>query len=91
MIDRLLTVRDVMEIIPLGKTKVTAIINELPHINTGKKLLVDRKYIESWIAINMVSGKPQKAEKIPRKRIRVDDMTKDGLIPYRNGKNNVSV
>jgi hypothetical protein len=44
MTDRLLTVKDAMEIIPLGKTKVTAIINSIPHINTGGKLLFRQEF-----------------------------------------------
>ena len=55
--ERLLTVKDAMEIIPLGKTKVTEIINSIPHINTGGKLLCTRNDLEAWITLNMVPGK----------------------------------
>lgn len=84
MTDRLLTVKDAMGIIPLGKTKVTAIINSIPHINTGGKLLVARRDLEAWIALNMVSGKPAKGTApAPRKRVKIEGLTTDGLIPYR--------
>lgn len=87
MTDRLMTVRDAMEIIPLGKTKVTAIINSIPHINTGGKLLFTRKDLEAWIALNMVTGKPPKESPAPkRKRVKIDGLTEDGLIPYRRTK-----
>lgn len=84
MTDRLLTVKDAMEIIPLGKTKVTQIVNSIPHINTGGKLLFTRKDLEAWIALNMVTGKKEAAMKPkPRKRPRIEGLTEDGLIPYR--------
>lgn len=84
MIDRLLTVKDAMEIIPLGKTKVTEIVNSIPHINTGGKLLFARKDLEAWIMMNMTSGKKEAApQPKPRKRIKLDGLTEDGLIPYR--------
>lgn len=88
MTDRLLTVRDAMKIIPLGKTKVTEIINSIPHINTGGKLLFTRNDLEAWIALNMVPGKKIK-EPDPqpqRKRIKIEGLTEDGLIPYRKSK-----
>lgn len=84
--DKLMTVRDAMEIIPLGKTKVTAIINSIPHINTGGKLLFRRHDLDAWIALNMVTGKPPKEAHptVPkRKRLNLDGLTEDGLIPYR--------
>lgn len=87
MTDRLLTVKDAMEIIPLGKTKVTAIINSIPHINTGGKLLFTRRDLEAWIALNMVTGKKEAApQPKPRKRPRIEGLTEDGLIPYRRTK-----
>lgn len=82
--ERLLTVKDAMEIIPLGKTKVTQIVNSIPHINTGGKLLFTRKDLEAWIALNMVTGKKEAAPPPkPRKRPRIEGLTADGLIPYR--------
>lgn len=85
MTDRLLTVKDAMEIIPLGKTKVTQIINGIPHINTGGKLLFARKDLEAWIAMNKVTGKQKEDAPLPkpRKRPRIEGLTADGLIPYR--------
>ena len=86
--DRLLTVKDAMQIIPLGKTKVTQIINTLPHINTGGKLLVSMGALEMWVRENMVAGKgtEKKAVPPPRKRVKVEGLTEDGLIPYRKTK-----
>lgn len=86
MTDRLLTVKDAMQIIPLGKTKVTEIINSIPHINTGGKLLFARKDLESWITRNMVTGKQVKEaapQPAPRKKVKIEGLTEDGLIPYR--------
>ena len=85
MIDRLLTVKDAMEIIPMGKTKVTEIINSIPHINTGKKLLCTRNDLEAWIMLNMAPGKKIKehAPQPKRKPRRIEGLTADGLIPYR--------
>lgn len=83
----LLTVKAAMEILPLGRTKVTVIINSLPHINTGKKLLVDRKELESWIRRNTVTGAQEKPKSQPtpkQKRAWLDmGLTEEGLIPYR--------
>lgn len=85
--DRLLTVKDAMQIIPLGKTKVTQIINTLPHINTGGKLLVSMGALEMWVRENMVAGNAEKkAVPPPRKRVKVEGLTEDGLIPYRKTK-----
>lgn len=83
--ERLLTVKDAMEIIPLGKTKVTEIINSIPHINTGGKLLCTRNDLEAWITLNMVPGKRIKepAPQTKRKPHRIEGLTADGLIPYR--------
>lgn len=88
MTERLLTVRDAMEIIPLGKTKVTEIINSIPHINTGGKLLVPSSALERWIAQNMRPGKSAEPAQLPkpRKRPKIDGLTADGLIPYRHSK-----
>ena len=88
MIDRLLTVKDAMQIIPLGKTKVTQTINSIPHINTGGKLLVTSSALERWIAQNMSPGKSAEPAQLPqpRKRPRIDGLTADGLIPYRKTK-----
>lgn len=85
--ERLLTVKDAMKIIPLGKTKVTQIVNTLPHINTGGKLLVSMGALEMWVRENMVNGKAEKkAPPLPRKRVKIEGLTEDGLIPYRRTK-----
>lgn len=85
---KLLTVRDVMAVIPLGKTRVTEIINSLPHINTGGKLLVEEVAIERWIRDNTVTGTKKQAA--PAKPVRQQylemGLTENGLIPYRHSK-----
>lgn len=88
MTDRLLTVKDAMQVIPLGKTKVTQIINSIPHINTGGKLLVASSALERWIAQNMRPGKSAEPAQLPtpRNRPKIDGLTADGLIPYRKTK-----
>lgn len=88
MTDRLLTVKDAMEIIPLGKTKVTEIINSIPHINTGGKLLFRQHDLDAWITLNMVPGKKikERAPAPPLKRVKIEGLTEDGLIPYRKSK-----
>lgn len=83
---KLLTVRDVMEIIPLGKTKVVEIVKSLPHINTGGKLLVDSQSIDRWIAFNMTTGTKKAPAKPSRKLCLEIGLTEDGLIPYRKTK-----
>ena len=84
--ERLWTVKDVMEVIPLGKTRCVAIVNSLPHINLGGKLMVEPKYIRDWIIRNTQTGTqkstPTTAQKKPRPR-KVEGLTEDGLIPYR--------
>lgn len=84
--ERLMTVKDVMEVIPLGKTSCVDIINGLPHINRGKKLLIEPRYIRQWIAANTQDGSkkdlPAPAKAKPRRR-KVEGLTEDGLIPYR--------
>ena len=86
--EKLMTVKDAMQIIPLGKTKVTQIINSIPHINTGGKLLVASSALERWIAQNMRPGKSTEPAQrpTPRKRPKIDGLTADGLIPYRKTK-----
>lgn len=84
--ERLWTVKDVMEVIPLGKTRCVAIVNSLPHINLGGKLMVEPKYIRDWIIRNTQTGTqkstPAPSQKKPRPR-KVEGLTEDGLIPYR--------
>lgn len=89
--ERLWTVRDVMEIIPLGKTRCVAIVNSLPHINLGGKLMVEPRHIREWISRNTQPGTsgtktpPPPTTKKPRPR-RVEGLTEDGMIPYRKSK-----
>lgn len=86
MAEKLLwTVRDVMDVLPLGKTKCVAIVKSIPHINTGRKLLVEPQAVMNWIRVNMVqpdapvpviSSRKARAPRGP-------ELTKDGLIPRR--------
>lgn len=85
--ERMWTVRDVMEVLPYGKTKVVSIVNSLPHINEGKKLLIAPHHIRDWMARNTKTGdhKPAPIKAKPRTRT-VPGLTEDGLIPYRRTK-----
>lgn len=84
--ERLWTVRDVMEVIPLGKTSCVAIVNSLPHINLGGKLMVEPRHIREWIRLHTQAGgektPPPPTAKKPRPR-KAEGLTEDGLIPYR--------
>lgn len=80
MTDKLLTVSDAMEIIPLGRTSVTAIIKTLPHVTLGRKLMVHRSDIDRWIAQH--TKHPQAAEpprKRPKPKCVEPGLTDDGL------------
>lgn len=89
MTERLWTVKDVMAVIPLGKTSCTAIINKLPHINLGGKLMIEPRYIREWIISNTRTGTqkttPAPVKKKPRMQ-KIPGMTEDGLIPYRHSR-----
>nr|MBR4279813.1 hypothetical protein [Clostridia bacterium] len=90
MMERLMTIKDVMEVIPLGKTSCVAIVNSLPHINMGGKLMIEPKYIRHWISSNTHSGArkktpPPPVEKVKRP-VKIEGLTPDGLIPYRRTK-----
>lgn len=85
--ERLWTVKDVMAVLPYGKTKVTAIVNSLPHIGEdGDKLLIEPRYIREWIEKNTrtcgTMNSVPTVQKKPRPR-KVEGLTEDGLIPYR--------
>lgn len=85
-LERYWTVRDVMEVLPYGKTKIVAIINSLPHINDGKKLLVEPRQIHEWLLRNTKTAKKAaiaQARKKPRAQ-KIPGLTPDGLIPYRH-------
>ena len=87
--ERLWTVKDVMAVIPLGKTSCVRIVNELPHINLGGKLMIEPRHIREWIARNTQTGAekkaPSPAKKKPRAR-KIEGLTEDGLIPYRHSR-----
>lgn len=89
-LDKLLTVTDVMEIIPLGRTSVTAIIKTLPHVTLGRKLMVYRSEIDQWIARN--TKQPQQATEARRKPKPkgkpIPGVTDDGLhlLPRHSGR-----
>lgn len=86
--ERLWTVKDVMQVIPLGKTSCVAIVNSLPHINMGGKLMIEPHHIRAWIARNTQPGAGQKPEPVKKKPrpCKVEGLTEDGLIPYRKSK-----
>ncbi len=87
--ERLWTVKDVMAVIPLSKTSCVAIINSLPHINLGRKLMVEPQHIRAWIALNTRTGNQKKPPTPPAKKPRtrkIEGLTEDGLIPYRKSK-----
>ena len=86
-LERYWTVRDVMEVLPYGKTKIVAIINSLPHINDGKKLLVEPRQIHEWLLRNTRTAAQQTTPAPIRKKPRaqkIPGLTEDGLIPYRH-------
>ena len=85
MTDRLLTVKDVMEILQFKKTKATAVINSIPHVKIGKNLRVYERDLQAFLNQNMVAGKQKEAapQPKPQKRPRIEGLTADGLIPYR--------
>lgn len=82
--DKLLwTVRDVMEVIPLGKTRCIELIKTLPHINTGHKLLVEPSAIMMWMQTSMIyPAGAAPARRRARKPV-ISGLTEDGLIPKR--------
>lgn len=78
--DKLLTVTDVMEIIPLGRTSVTAIIKTLPCVTMSRKLMVYRSDVDRWIAQH--TKQPQQAMVTPKPKPKskaTPGMTDDGL------------
>ena len=83
--DRLLTVKDVMEILRFKKTKATAVINSIPHVKIGKNLRVYERDLQAFLNQNMVTcnQKETSPQPKPRKRVKIEGLTADGLIPYR--------
>ena len=88
--ERYLSVKDVMQVLPLGKTKVVALINSLPHINTGGKLMIRQGEFEAYLRRQTVVGTQQAPIPAPAKKQRREwaemGLTEDGLIPYRKTK-----
>lgn len=88
--ERLWTVKDVMSVLPIGKTACVALINSLPHINTGRKLMIEPRFIRSWIEKNTSIGKRNNEahkpmpKEVRKKRGEEYELTKDGIIPYRH-------
>lgn len=93
-LDKLLTVSDVMEIIPLGRSSVTAIIKTLPHVSFNRKLMVYRSEIDQWITRNTIQ--PQQAMEAHRKPKPkgkpIPGVTDDGLhlLPRHSGRRNTA-
>ena len=81
---KLLTVKDVMQRIPLGKTKCTEIVNALPHIKAGKRLLITEQTIEEWLRANTHDPTAKKKRTAPVVQP-LDDcvLTDDGRVPTR--------
>ena len=94
MADKLLTVSDVMEIIPLGRTSVTAIIKSLPYVTFGRKMMVCRSEIEQWIARNTKQPQqPTETRRKPKPKGKpIPGVTDDGLhlLPRPTGRRNTA-
>ena len=82
---KLLTVKDVMQRIPLGKTKCTEIVNALPHIKAGKRLLITEQTIEDWLRANTHDPTAKKKRPAPVAQPQDGDcmLTDDGRVPTR--------
>lgn len=83
---KLLTVNDVMRIIPMSKPTVTKIVSSIPHIRAGKRLLVSESEIISWIAKNVkLPNQPdEKPKPVKRSPLPSDCILNDrGMIPTR--------
>lgn len=76
------TIKDVMEVIPLGRTRCVEIVKSLPHINTGKKLLVEPEAIRQWVKTSMVRPAAP-VQRVRKARTASTGLTADGLIPKR--------
>lgn len=66
--DTMWTVKDVMTRLSIKRTCATQIIKQLPHVQIGRALRVERSLVEEWIHHHYV--RPQTAEAIkaaPRK------------------------
>ena len=83
---KLLTVNDVMKIIPLSKPTVTKIVSSIPHVRAGRRLLVTESEISHWIAKNLKQpNQPDdKPKPVKRRPLPPDVIFNDrGLIPTR--------
>ena len=87
--ERFWTVKDVMAVIPLGKTSCVKIVKSLPYTTMGRKMMIEPRHILEWIARNTKTGTaavaPAPVKRKPRAR-KIDGLTEDGLIPYRHTK-----
>ena len=84
--ERYLTVRQVMQVLPLGKTTVTAICHELDPVTHGKKLMVTERALQSWIASHTASSRAaiEAAKQKPKpRRVESPWLTPDGKVPTR--------
>lgn len=93
--DKLLTVADVMQIIPLGKTSVTAIVKTLPCVTLGRKLMVRESDVLRWI--DQHTRWPQESASITKPKQKpkgkpIPGITDDGLhlLPRRAGRRNTA-
>lgn len=92
--DKLLTVSDVMEIIPLARRSVTAIVKTLPCVTMGRKLMVYRSDVDRWIAQH--TRQPEQATEARRKPKPkgkpIPGVTDDGLhlLPRRTERRNTA-
>ena len=83
---KLLTVNDVMKIIPLSKPTVTKIVSSIPHVRAGRRLLVAESEISYWVKKNLTDPNQPDAKPKPVKRrpLPPDVILNDkGLIPTR--------
>ena len=85
--ERYLTVRQAMQMLPLGKTTLTAIFHELNPVTNGRKLLVTERALEGWIARHTASGRTaaeaEKKKPSPKRKDALPWLTPDGRIPTR--------
>ena len=79
---KLLTVKAVMKIIPLGRTSVTKIIKSMPHVDSGGKLMIEEDLIVRWIRSHTVY--PEEQLKAAKTKTRKLDPAANGHIPYRH-------
>ena len=87
MNDKLLTIRQVMDIIPMGKTTVQAIVKSLPHVKLKRKMMVYESYVNAWIRDHTrYPSEAVKRQETRRRRTLPDDslmLDENGMIPTR--------